>query len=670
MKRLFNYLPLHFVVCVILGIILQFYTSFWSFGFLKLTTLFLSLLFLLVIIKQRFLITLLSFLLFFVIGISTVFVNTDGNYKDFYKYHLKNDNTSILKVNKVLKSSAYHYKYEAEVVQVDTLQTRGKVLLNVSKDSLFKAFKVDDYLFTKQRFLSINKPLNPHQFDYRLYLQKQGIHQQIFLEKQEYQKVEKECFSLIGTSAKFRNRVQDALKKYPFKADELAVINALLLGQRTEISKELITNYSKAGAIHILAVSGLHVGVLMWILSWLLKPLERIRKGKIVKTCVIVVLLWMFAFVAGLSASVVRAVTMFTFLAIGLSFKQKNVVLFSLISSMFFLLIFKPMFLFDVGFQLSYFAVFGIIFIQPKLYELYKSRFWLDKKIWEITSVSIAAQIGVLPLSLYYFHQFPGLFMLSNLVIIPFLGAILIGGIMVIVLALIGILPAFLATTYGAIIRNMNIFVSWISHQEQFLFQEISFSILMLGVIYFLILCCFRFLIKKTAKRLLYLLVALLFVQSAYLYEMHQKQSKREFVVFHKSRNSILGKAEGERLHVYHNLDSVMMAQSNAIRSYKIGEHINTTIKSDIPAMFKFNNQPILIVDSLGLYQVKNLKSPIVILQNSPKINLERLIKRMQPIQIIADGSNYKSYVTRWEKKAVNLKTPFHYTGQNGAFTY
>ena len=344
---------------------------------------------------------------------------------------------------------------------------------NISKDSILNPLKVDELLYVKPEFVTINAPLNPHQFDYKFYLAKQGIHQQVFLEKEGFKSLGLDQFSFIGVAAKIRDKVQESLQKYYFKVDELAVINALLLGQRQEISKDLIEDYSKAGAIHILAVSGLHVGIILLILSSLLKPLERIKNGRVLKTILIVLLLWMFAFVAGLSASVVRAVAMFTFLAIGLSFKRKNVILFSLITSMFFLLLFKPMFLFDVGFQLSYLAVFGIIWIQPKLYKIYKPRFKLDDKIWQLFTVSVAAQLGVLPLSLYYFHQFPGLFLLSNLLIIPFLGAILIGGIIIIILALTDFLPQFLAEIYGYIISLMNNFVSWISKQEQFLFTDI-----------------------------------------------------------------------------------------------------------------------------------------------------------------------------------------------------
>lgn len=668
MKKILSYLPLHFVIFIILGIITQFCTSIWQFGFAKITVLFFIFLSLLLLINQKVIRTILAFIFFFCIGIFTVFVNNNLNYENYYQNHLSDKSVAILKVDKILKPSIYHYKFEAEVLQVNRIKTRGKVLLNLSKDSVIKPFKVDELLSVPADFIPIQKPLNPHQFDYRFYLQKQGIHQQVYLTKNNFLRVGFKSFSLIGLSAKVRSKIQESLKKYEFKEDELAVINALLLGQRQEISKELLANYSKAGAIHILAVSGLHVGIILLILSWIFKPLERLKKGKLIKTICIVLLLWMFAFIAGLSASVTRAVTMFTFLAIGMSFQQKNVSLFSLLTSMFFLLIFKPMFLFDVGFQMSYLAVFGIILVQPKLYKIYKPKFKIDKKIWQLTSVSIAAQIGVLPLSLYYFHQFPGLFMLSNLIIIPFLGAILIFGILIILLAVFEVLPQFLANLYGDVISAMNSFVSWVSHQEQFLFKEISLSFFMMLLTYAVIVFGIFFLMKKSPKRFIYFLASVFGVQSFFLFENHQKKTKEEFIVFHKTRNSVLGKRIGNQIEINHDLDSLVIQNTGLLVSYKIGENVKETIKHQIDNVYQFKNNTILVVDSLGVYQLNGLKNPIVLLQQSPKINLERLISTIEPKQIIADGSNYKSYAKRWQKTAKNKKTPFHDTAEKGAY--
>jgi competence protein ComEC len=668
MKRLLNYLPFHFVVLLFLGIYTQFYHQFWKFGFLELRILIVTISLFLLLLKLKKITTLLSFILFFLIGLSAVYFNNDAQYKNYYQNYAGENTAIIIRVDKTLKSGLFNDKYEVEVVQVDRIKTRGKVLLNVQKDSFVRRLKVDDLLHLKPSFQELNAPLNPHQFNYKNYLVKQGIHQQLFLKKHQIKKIELEGSSMLGIAAKFRNYVQESLKRHHFKPDELSVINALLLGQRQAISKQLIADYSKAGAIHILAVSGLHVGIILLILNWVFKPIERLKKGKFIKTVIVILFLWMFAFVAGLSASVVRAVTMFTFLAIGLSFQRKNVVEFSLIASMFFLLIIKPMFLFDVGFQLSYLAVFGIIWVQPTLYKFWTPKLKIVNKFWQLFTVSIAAQAGILPLSLFYFHQFPGLFIASNLVVIPFLGAILIGGIVIILLSLINLLPQFLATIYGFVIAKMNNFVSWISDQEQFLFKDLSVSFLMMIASYLGIIFLVSFLMYRSSKKIIYFLSSIVIIQIVFMFETNQRKTEKAVIVFHKSRNSVIGIRAGEELLVYHNLDSIELKKTNAMTSYRIGENVHQYFKTQKSSIFKFENEHILLIDSLGVYQLNNLKSPSVVLRYSPKINLERLIKTMQPKQIIADGSNYKSDVNRWEIVCEKQKTPFYYTGKNGAY--
>ena len=670
MKKILTYIPLHFLAWVILGILIQFYTKFWSFGFTNLGLVLGVFLFLLIVANQKVVRTLLSFKTFFFLGVFVMFVQTDYNYKNYYANLITPKSYAVLQIEKVLKTNDYNYKYQAKVTQVDSFKTRGNVLLNVSKDSLQQRLEVDDLIYTKANFVPISNSKNLYQFNYKFYLEKQDVFEQVFLKRSEFRKLLQKEFSLIGLSSKFREKVKKSLENYNFSTNELAVIYALLLGERQDISKELTDNYAKAGAIHILAVSGLHVGIILLILSFIFKPVEKLKNGKFLKTLFIVFFLWAFAFVAGLSASVVRAVTMFTFLAVGMSFNRKNVVLFSLISSMFFLLIFKPLFLFDVGFQLSYLAVFGIVLTQPKIYKVWQPKNKIIDKFWQLTTVSISAQLGVLPLSLFYFHQFPGLFMLSNLVIIPFLGAILMGGIVIISFALLGVLPQFLANIYAGIISLMNAFVNWISKQEEFLFTELSMSFLLMLASYLFIFLGVSFFVKQSSKKLLYVLLSVIVLQGVFLFEDYQRKSTKEFIVFHKSRNSILGNRIGEEFFLYHDLDSSQIKDLTTISSYKVNQNVIPNYKIGVPNVLRFENETILVVDSLGVYQLKNLNQPIVVLQQSPKINLERLIKTIKPKQIIADGSNYKSYVKRWSNTAKELKVSFYSTNTKGAFVF
>lgn len=669
MKKLLSYLPFQFLLCLILGIYLQFYTQAWQYGFTLLILAFLAQLLILSVLHyltKRQVFTIFTYFLFTFIGITSVYIQDDKNYEKHYTKKITKNSYTTLSINRVLKSTTFYNKYEAKVIQVDSSKTIGKIVLNIQQDSLQNTLKVGQQLLIAADFKSIKPPLNPHQFNYKAYLARQGIHHQLFTKRQQFKVLEDKYHSLNTYAAKFRNSIQRQLKRYHFSKDEFAVINALLLGQRQEVSKELRDEYVNAGAIHILAISGLHIGILLLILLKLCYPLERLQYGKILKTVLIVSILWLFAFVAGLSASVVRAVTMFTFVAIGQSFQRKQPVEHSLIASMFFLLLIKPMFLFDVGFQLSYLAVFGIVKLQPLFYKLWQPRLFLIRKIWELTTVSLAAQIGVLPISLFYFHQFPSLFLLSNLVIVPFLGLLLTCGILLITLSYLQLLPQFLADVYGFVIALMNSFVSWVAQKEDFLLQDISMSLwLMLGW-YLVIVMTYEFFIKENGKKLIYVLFALILLQSIYIFEKHNRNSKQELIIFHKNRASLIGIRTEKDLHLFQK-DS-MHQILNALKTYTVAENCSVEQHYNQRNYFRFKDTPIIVVDSLGIYQLKTIKSPIVLLQYSPKINLNRLISFLKPQQIIADGSNYKSYIHRWEQTCKKEKTPFHFTGEHGAF--
>lgn len=669
MKKLVSYTPISFLVFLVLGIILQFYQSIWKYGFPILLLILVVTLIILFILKLKSLkvwFSIVAAFVFILIGITTVFIQNPKNYSNYYfKHYQPNENVAIT-IHQILKPGNYHTKYIAKVTQVNNTKTTGNVLVNIKKDSGSFPLKVNQQFILKPEFKELIPPLNPHQFNYKEYLAKQHIYHQLFLNNSELKQVNDVSFSLIGLSASVRNDIQQSLQKHNFSKDEYAVINALLLGQRQEISKELLDDYTNAGAIHILAISGLHIGIILLLLSYLLKPLEKLPKGILIKTLSIILLLWSFAFIAGLSASVVRAVTMFTFIAIGQSFKRKKVIEFSLVSSLFFLLLINPLFLFDVGFQLSYLAVFGIVWTQPLLYKLWKPENFLLDKLWRLLTVSVAAQAGILPISLYYFHQFPSLFILSNLIIIPFLGGILLFGIIIIFLALFNILPQFLADGYLYIISLMNSFVSWISHQESFLLQEISMSLPAMFVWYVVIVLFFQVWIHKSAKRIFYFLGTIVLLQGVYLFEKFERENKKEFLVFHKSRNSIIGMRKGKELRIYNSENAII--EEKLFQSYRIGENVNTVVIDSTFNYTTFKNKQLLIIDSLGIYQLNKLKNPIVILQHNPKINLNRLITTIQPQQIITDGSNYKSYINKWQETSYKQKTPFWYTGQNGVF--
>ncbi len=603
------------------------------------------------------------------IGILVVNLHNQKLYKNHYtnKADIEKEATVLFRIREVLKPNAYYDKYIVDVLKIDDTQVSGKLLLNVQKDSLKNSITVDDILLTKASIQNVNSSLNPYQFDYKAYLENRYVYHQIVTSRPYLMTVDITDHTFFGYADTFRRRINKQLKASNFKGDELAIINALLLGQRQDISPKIFNSYSQSGAIHILAVSWLHIVLILLILQRIFKPIEYIKHGRFIKTSIIVLLLWSFAIIAGLSPSVTRAVTMFSIVAIGMNLKRPTNIYNTLAISLFFLLLFKPLFLFEVGFQMSYLAVISIVTIQPILEKFWKPKNKILKFYWQVFNVTVTAQFGVVPISLLYFHQFPSLFFVTNLAIIPVLGVILGFGILVIFLALLKILPQWLATAYADIIHLMNQLVAWVSHQEQFVFKDIPFSIWEVLASYILIIAFVMILKKQTFSSVRFTLISVILFQLVLLFEKHQNQTD-ELVIFQKSRFSIIGEKQNHILKISHNLDSNSVLKENTIKNYKIGNYIKNITTDSILSVYQMNNKTLLVIDSFGIYQVTHFKPDYILLRNSPKINLERLIDSLQPELIIADGSNYKSYLARWKATCIKRKRPFHQTNEKGAF--
>ncbi|MBK5192186.1 MAG: ComEC family competence protein [Flavobacteriaceae bacterium] len=611
------------------------------------------------------------FMMFILIGIFSTSIHLPQNRPNHYlnlfvEAAPEQNQLLIAEVTEKLKPGLYQEKYILKAKNYNAQPAEGKVLLNVSKDPENRQYEIGDNLALPAEFIQINAPLNPHQFNYRNYMENLGVLRQINSSSNQIVQLRSDNFGLKALAGKLRAKIVFELQQFNFKPEELAIIQALLLGQRQDISPEIYNNYAAAGVIHILAVSGLHVGIILLLLNWVLKPVERLPKGKFIKTLLLLVLLWGFAILAGLSPSVVRAVSMFSFFAIGIQFNRRSSALNTLFISLLFLLLINPDFIFQVGFQLSYAAVLSIVLIQPYLFGLFTPKLKAVKYLWGIFTVTIAAQIGVLPLSLFYFHQFPGLFFISNLVILPFLGIILGLGILVMLLALTGLLPSILASLYGGMISSLNNFVAYVASKEEFIFQNIYFSVLLCVSFYLVILAIIFLFRNANIKNLSFFLLTLICVEAVLIYEKTSGEFE-ETVVFHKSRNTVIGVKKGQNLVLYHNLDTIASAQT-FIRDYGTNLNIRTLEENRLKNVFQLSEKLVLLIDNSGVYDIPGFKPDLIILTNSPKVNLDRIIEKLNPEMIIADGSNYPSYILNWKATGLNKKIPFHATGEKGAF--
>ncbi len=669
-----NFTIIKLALCVTLGVILGFFIElpvnllFWPFIILFVTFLFTYFrarrLFL-----QDMVFGIPVYLLFILFGIFAATLQHPQNKPSHYIHQIQDRTEAAVitgDISEKLKPGLFQDKYILNTHEINGHPVSGKMLLNITRDTITGSYEVGNRLAVAGELRQINTPLNPYQFNYRRHMERLGVYRQIHSNPDEVLELDSQSDGLRVMAGKIREGIISRLKTHNFGPDEQAIIQALLLGQRQEISQEIYSNYAAAGVIHILAVSGLHVGIILLLLNQVLKPMERFRYGRILKMISLLVLLWGFALLAGLSPSVVRAVSMFSFVAVGMQLKRRTSVLNTLFMSLMVLLLINPGFIQQVGFQLSYAAVFSIVLIQPHVFRIYKGESWLIKYFWGILSVTIAAQIGVLPLSLFYFNQFPGLFFISNLVILPFLGLILGLGILVLLLARFNLLPEILADLFGWMIGALNEFVSWAASNERFIFENIGFSLLLCMFSYIMVIAFIYLLKAPRLRSVVFLLISIIIFQLAMFYERFFS-IQEEFIVFHKSRNTVMAEKQNEVLTIYHNLDAPPPSYS-FIKDYSTHQNINM-IESRTPKnIMAWKSRRILRIDKNGIYDIPELSPEIILLTNSPQINLERLLSLHTPEIIIADGSNYPSFIYQWQKSAAKHGIPFHATGRDGAY--
>jgi competence protein ComEC len=603
------------------------------------------------------------------LGIFTVSLSKPENQPQHYSHRdFQGQRLWKLKLDQVLKSTSFSDRYLAHSIALDGHVTQGKLLVNIAIDSTVGNLKVDDEFLCFKSIVPLNPPLNPSQFDYKKYMSQLGVSHQIKLKKAEYILVADPSPTLRGRTAALREKIILKLKSAPFGPEELGIIQALLLGQRNDISEDSYNNYKNAGAVHILAVSGLHIGILLMLLQFLFRPLERLPHGKTLTLGLIVLMLWAYALLAGMSASIIRAVTMFSFVAYALYLNRPSNTFNILALSMFFILLaFDPNLLFQVGFQMSYAAVFAIVWIYPLLQKFWSPKNFVVRKIWQLLSVSIAAQMGVLPISLYYFHQFPGLFFVSNLLVVPFMGLVLGLGILVLVLALIDALPIFLASIYDNLITFMNAIVDWVAAQEIFIFKNIPFDAVQLILAYGVLVALVWFAAKVHFKRALVLFIAILGFQS-WLYITGLLTRRQEVLLLaHQTKNTLLLYQSGQKLSV---ISDDATRTERIVTDYQVAERITSIDYPPLQNSYVLKNKSLLIIDGSGVYPTDVPGPDYLLLRQSPKLNLERTIDSLRPKRILADGSNYPSVVKRWQTTSKKRGIPFHYTGEQGAYEF
>jgi len=353
--------------------------------------------------------------------------------------YFKTNHDFLIKLNDPIKIKKEKVTVTGEIVGYikNRLQypLTGKVLVHLALDSNSNKLLPGDFIEVNSILNSIHSLGNPNEFDYSKYLKNKQIVAQFFLTSNTRWNKYKSSFPLNRYSTIIRNRCLDIFKRSGLQSNNLFIASALTFGYKNDLNTFVKNIFSRTGAMHVLAVSGLHVGIIFLIVNSMISLLKIPFRYDWLGHFFILLIIWSYALITGLSPSILRATTMMSFFIIARVFNKHTSIYNVLFSSVFFLLFVNPFLIIDVGFQLSILAVFGILFFYPKIYNLINVKHYILKKIWAISSVSLAAQLTTFPISIFYFHQFPNLFLLSNIFVIPLVFILLIVGLFTIVLS-------------------------------------------------------------------------------------------------------------------------------------------------------------------------------------------------------------------------------------------
>lgn len=575
-------------------------------------------------------------------------------------------------------------RFEANVTQGYINQQpsscQGKLLVALKLDSLNPIrLSYGDELLINTHYQPVEPPYNPAEFNFKAWLASKNIYHQTFIRQEQLAKLPSSKGNpLIKYALDVRKKQVDIYRELIQDDEAFAVASTLILGYRSDLSKETLAAYSKTGTIHALSVSGMHVGIIYLMLHWLLSFMDKRKWSGILKLILICTLIWYYSLLTGFSPSVLRSAVMLSVFILSKQLKRKSNGYNTLAFTAFCLLVIDPFLIWDVGFQLSFLAVFGLIYFQPLIYKWwYIENKWLDK-VWATIALSLAAQLATLPLSIYYFHQFPIYFIISNLFILLPIAVLMYVGIAILLLK-----AYFLAPAFEWLIVFTNNGLKWIADLPYSGITEIWLTKSQLWLLTLLIVLITIGLACYKKRHIVMAGVVLLLLQVSFSYQKVMAQNQKEIVFFSLRKNYAAAFIDGNNSIILTDLSpddknfeffvqpTLHQKRISHIHFVKWNEDYigKNFVKRHRQILFK--NKKILLMDE-SFDNKKLTEKPnfdLVWLHNNPKQQLPQLTQEISFKHMVIDASNKDYIISKFEQQAKNLDIATNVLKKNKAIT-
>jgi len=589
----------------------------------------------------------------------------------------------VIRIDESLQQKEKSWKVNGQVEKIiqkdSSINCKGKLLLYFSKDSISSQLKYGDRILVNKKLQEIKNSGNPGAFNYQQYAAMQLIFHQLYLKPNDWVKLE------VGNVNQFkqfiinaRTKILSILRKnLPPKKDELGIAEALLIGYTSDLDRDLVKAYSNTGVVHITAISGMHLGLIYILLGWIFCRMPGIKKSKILQLVLMLTSLWLFAILTGAAASVIRSAVMFTFIAIGKAVSKKSSIFNSMAASAFVMLCYNPYFLWDVGFQLSYLAVIGIIIFQATIYNWIYFKNKIVNEVWKLMAISLAAQVFTFPICIYYFHQFPNYFLLTNIIAVPLSSAILFMEIGLVALAWIPWMGEWLGKLVGALLWLMNQIILWVSELPFSVWEKIPATLVSTALLYLIVFFFCSWWMKKSKIAFRLSLISLLAFTLLQSYGEWKIKNQQKVIVYNIPQHQAIDFIRGNQFKF---LGDSGILEDQALQNFHIQparvalqltKPLDTFSVCHLPPLFyQLGNQKIVLIDrpmQMGSL-VSKIDVDMIILSKNAKIVISQLASVFNCQQYVFDASNSLWKIGQWQKECEELHLRSYSVAEKGAF--
>ena len=570
----------------------------------------------------------------------------------------------------------------------DSLPSRpvsGKVMAYFPKTDSSFSLRYGDLIAIPASIREVTPPLNPGEFDYRAYLERKGITGQTYLKDNDWLDLQvNNANPLFAFSYRFRDILLASLQRSGLSDNEFGVAAAILLGYDDNLADEVRKNYVAAGSMHILCVSGMHVGIIYLLASFLLGFLNRKKWQQTLKQVLLLALIWFYALIAGLTPSILRASLMLSFVIIGEMIRRQGFIINTIAASAFILLCAKPYNLFEIGFQLSYAAVVGIVVLHRPIYNWFYFKNKLLDKLWEITVVALSAQAATIPFTLFYFNQFSTYFALSNLLMTPISFVVVISGMVLLLVSWIPLVNTWVGYLVWGAVYVMNWVVakieSWPSSIIKGLYiSEFEFAMLLTALLLLLLMVA-----MQKRKLLFPLLSALLLTMASVTYRLYRSDNQNGLMVYSLRNHTAVDFVRGGE-HILL-ADTALLADEGTIeyslkgawsqrhlsahpQTIGVDEDFENDYLRKQSNLVSFDGKLLAFWDDCRVKDSLSYRLPVdyLLVTGKQKPDVQSIVNGYDAQLLLIDGSVPRYLVEKWMSQAETLDLPC-YDLAEGAF--